>query len=30
MNEENRYVRVDEHGALRIGASHVMLDAIVA
>jgi uncharacterized protein (DUF433 family) len=30
MDEENRYVRVDEHGAMRIGVSHVMLDSIVA
>ena len=30
MNEERRYVRVDEHGALRIGNSRVMLDSIVA
>ena len=30
MNEERRYVRVDEHGAMRIGNSRVMLDSIVA
>jgi uncharacterized protein (DUF433 family) len=30
MNEEKRYVRVDEHGAMRIGNSRVMLDLIVA
>lgn len=30
MNEERRYVRVDEHGAMRIGKSRVMLDSIVA
>jgi uncharacterized protein (DUF433 family) len=30
MNEEKRYVRVDEHGAMRIGNSRVMLDSIVA
>ena len=30
MNEERRYVRVDEHGAMRIGNSCVMLDSIVA
>jgi hypothetical protein len=29
MNEEKRYVRVDEHGAMRIGNGHVMLDSIV-
>jgi uncharacterized protein (DUF433 family) len=30
MNEEKRYVRVDEHGAMRIGNSRVMLNSIVA
>jgi uncharacterized protein (DUF433 family) len=30
MTEERRYVRVDEHGAMRIGNSRVMLDSIVA
>src|SRR6266487_1001943 len=30
MNEERRYVRVDEHGAMRIGNSRVLLDSIVA
>jgi uncharacterized protein (DUF433 family) len=30
MNEESRYVRVDEHGVMRIGNSRVMLDSIVA
>ena len=30
MNEERGYVRVDEHGAMRIGNSRVMLDSIVA
>jgi uncharacterized protein (DUF433 family) len=30
MNEENRYVWLDEHSALRIGTSRVMLDSIVA
>lgn len=30
MNEERRYVRVDEHGVMRIGNSRVMLDSIVA
>ena len=30
MNEERRYVRVDEHGVMRIGNSRVMLDTIVA
>jgi uncharacterized protein (DUF433 family) len=30
MNEEKRCVRVDEHGAMRIGDSRVMLDSIVA
>ena len=30
MNEERRYVRLDDHGVMRIGNSRVMLDAIVA
>jgi uncharacterized protein (DUF433 family) len=30
MNAEKRYVRVDEHGAMRIGNSRVVLDSIVA
>jgi uncharacterized protein (DUF433 family) len=30
MNEEKQYVRLDEHGAMRIGNSRVMLDSIVA
>jgi uncharacterized protein (DUF433 family) len=30
MDEEKRYVRVDEHGVMRIGNSRVMLDSIVA
>ena len=30
MNEEKHYVRVDEHGMMRIGHSRVMLDSIVA
>jgi uncharacterized protein (DUF433 family) len=30
MNEEKLYVRLDEHGAMRIGNSRVMLDSIVA
>jgi uncharacterized protein (DUF433 family) len=30
MSEERRYVRVDEHGAMRIDNSRVMLDSIVA
>ena len=30
MNEEKLYVRLDEHGAMRIGHSRVMLDSIVA
>jgi hypothetical protein len=30
MNEENRYVWVDDHSAPRIGTSRVMLDSIVA
>ncbi len=30
MNEERRYVRVDEHGVMRIGNSRVMLNSIVA
>ena len=30
MDEEKRYVRVDEHGVMRIGNSQVMLDSIVA
>jgi uncharacterized protein (DUF433 family) len=30
MHEEKQYVRVDEHGAMRIGNRRVMLDSIVA
>ena len=30
MNKERPYVRIDEHGVMRIGHSRVMLDAIVA
>jgi uncharacterized protein (DUF433 family) len=30
MSEERRYVRVDEHGVMRIGNSRVMLDSIAA
>ena len=30
MNTERPYVRIDEHGVMRIGHSRVMLDAIVA
>lgn len=30
MNELNPYVRQDEHGALRITGTHVMLDSVVA
>src|SRR5919198_2405658 len=30
MNKERQYMRVDEHGAMRIGNSRVMLDSIVA
>jgi hypothetical protein len=30
MDEEKRYVRVDEHGVMRNGKSRVMLDSIVA
>jgi uncharacterized protein (DUF433 family) len=30
MNEEERYVRRDEHGVMRIGNSRVTLDSIVA
>jgi hypothetical protein len=30
MNKERQYVRIDEHGVMRIGHSRVMLDAIVA
>jgi uncharacterized protein (DUF433 family) len=30
MNAERQYVRVDEHGVMRIGNSRAMLDAIVA
>jgi len=30
MNEAKQYVRLDEHGAMRIGHSRVMLDSIVA
>ena len=30
MSEEKHYVRLDEHGVMRIGTSRVMLDSIVA
>jgi uncharacterized protein (DUF433 family) len=30
MAEANSYVRVDEHGVYRVGASRVMLDSVVA
>jgi len=30
VNTEKRYVRLDEHGVMRVGNSRVMLDAIVA
>ena len=30
MNEEKPYIRLDEHGALRIGTSRVLRDSIVA
>ena len=30
MNEKKLYVWVDEHGAMRIGHSRVMLDSIIA
>jgi uncharacterized protein (DUF433 family) len=30
MNEEKQYVRLDEHGVMRIGNSRVMLDSIIA
>jgi uncharacterized protein (DUF433 family) len=30
MKEEKQYVRLDEHGVMRIGNSRVMLDSIVA
>jgi uncharacterized protein (DUF433 family) len=30
MSEERSYVRVDENGVLRVGATRVMLDSIVA
>jgi len=30
MNKERQYVRVDEHGVMRIEHSRVMPDAIVA
>jgi uncharacterized protein (DUF433 family) len=30
MSNDNNYVRVDEHGVLRVGNSRVMLDSIVA
>lgn len=28
--QEKRYVQVDDHGVLRVGNTHVMLDSIVA
>ena len=30
MNEPKTYVRTDEHGVLRVGATRVMLDSVVA
>jgi hypothetical protein len=30
MNEEKRYVRVDEQGVMRIGNSRVVLDSIAS
>jgi uncharacterized protein (DUF433 family) len=30
MTETNQYVRLDEHGALRVGNTRVMLDSVVA
>ena len=30
MNHPNDYVRVDEHGVLRVGAGRVMLDSVLA
>ena len=30
MNQETAYVRLDEHGVYRIGATRVMLDSVVA
>ncbi len=30
MHAEKQYVRLDEHGALRVGHSRVMLDSIAA
>jgi hypothetical protein len=30
MSVERQYVRLDEHGVMRIGTSRVMLEAIVA
>src|SRR3712207_3700709 len=30
MKEEKQYIRLDEHGVMRIGNSRVMLDSIVA
>lgn len=30
MDEQNGYVRTDEHGVIRVGDTHVMLDSVVA
>ncbi len=30
MNEIGTYVRTDDHGVLRVGGTHVMLDSVVA
>ena len=30
MEQEKNYVRVDEHGAMRVGAGRVMLDSVLA
>lgn len=30
MKEQTDYIRTDEHGAMRVGATHVMLDSVVA
>jgi uncharacterized protein (DUF433 family) len=30
MSAEKQYVRLDEHGVLRVGATRVMLDSVVA
>ena len=30
LSEEKSYVRLDEHGVLRVGTSRVMLDSVIA